>query len=106
MNPILLSMAATLVCGPACAGGNPDAARGVVADHCTACHEVPGYAAPHGRAAVDAPSFQSMADRPETYSDARMRAVLLQPHYLMNQFILSPSDIDNLVAFIRALHKE
>jgi mono/diheme cytochrome c family protein len=91
--------------GPAAveAAGDPDAARPVVAEHCTACHEVPGYASRYGRAAVNAPPFQSIADRQDVYTQARPEAFLRQPHFPMTRFILSRSDIDNIVAFIQGL---
>jgi mono/diheme cytochrome c family protein len=87
------------------AAGDPDAARGIVAEYCTACHEVPGYVARHGRAEVNAPPFQAMADEPSVYTDERLRRVLRQPHFPMKRFALSPSDIDNLVAFIERLRR-
>jgi cytochrome c553 len=85
------------------AAGDANAARPIVAEYCTACHEVPGYASRYGRAAVNAPSFQSIADRPEVYPQTRLETFLRQPHYPMTRFILSRSDIDNLVAFIQGL---
>lgn len=87
------------------AAGDADAARGIVAEYCTACHEVPGYAARHGRAEVNAPSFQAIADQPALYTEERLRRFLRQPHFPMTKFALSPSDIDNLVAFIERLRK-
>lgn len=87
------------------AAGDPDAARGIVAEYCTACHEVPGYAARHGRAEVSAPPFQAIADEPSVYTDERLRRFLRQPHFPMTKFVLSPSDIDNLVAFIERLRR-
>ena len=53
-----------LTAPPALAAGKPELARGIVAEHCTACHEVPNFRSRHGRASVNAPSFQSIADRP------------------------------------------
>ncbi len=100
---ILLAGAMLLIGAPASAAGDPDAVRGIVAEHCTGCHEVPGYRARHGRAEVGAPSFQSIADQPETYPPDRLAAFLRQPHFPMTQFVLSRSDIDNVIAFIERL---
>ena len=95
-----------LTAPPALAAGKPELARGIVAEHCTACHEVPNFRSRHGRASVNAPSFQSIADRPTVYTQARLEAFLRRPHYPMTKFVLSPSDIDNLIAFIETLRKK
>jgi cytochrome c553 len=87
------------------AAGDPNAARGIVAEYCTACHDVPGYAARHGRASVNAPPFQAIADQPAVYTEERLHEFLRQPHFPMTKFTLSPADIDNLVAFIESLRK-
>jgi cytochrome c553 len=101
-----LILLAPLVTRPALAQGKPELARGIVAEHCTACHEVPNFHARHGRASVNAPSFQSIADQPKIYTRTRLEAFLRKPHYPMTKFVLSRSDIDNLVAFIEALRKK
>lgn len=88
------------------AAGDPNAARGIVADHCVACHEVPGYTPRHGKASVNAPPFQSIADRPSVYTAERLHRFLGRPHFPMTKFNLSPSDVDNLVAFIESLRKK
>jgi cytochrome c2 len=88
----------------ASAAADPDAVRGLIADRCTSCHEVPGYKARWKRADVNAPSFETIAKSPDVYSPDRLRAFLQKPHWPMTQFILSPRDIDNIVAFIEQLH--
>ena len=88
------------------AAGNPAAASGIVAEHCARCHEVPGHAAQHGGASMNAMPFQSIADQPTAYTEERLRTFLQRPHFPMAQFILSPSDIDNVVAFIENLRKK
>jgi cytochrome c553 len=90
---------------PAWAQGNADAAAGIVAEYCTACHVIPGYRPRFEKADVKAPDFQTMADQPEVYTTARLKAFLSKPHFPMTKFIFSASDIDNLVAFIEALRK-
>lgn len=91
---------------PALAAGDPDAARGIVAEHCAACHEIPGYRPRHGLASTNAPSFRSIATQPETYTHARLSAFLRQPHYPMTKFVLSAADVDNLIAFIETLREQ
>ena len=90
---------------PAHAAGDPNAARGIVAEYCVACHVVPGYAPRYGRAPVDAPPFQTIADQPAVYTSERLHKFLQQPHFPMTKFTFSPSDIDNLIAFIESLRK-
>jgi hypothetical protein len=45
-----------------------------------------------------------IAKNQDVYSPARLRAFLQKPHWPMTQFILSPGDIDNILAFIEQLH--
>lgn len=92
-----------LAAGPVSAASNANAVKGIVKEHCIACHEVPGYEARHGKADVPAPSFLAMAQQPETYTAARMRKFLRRPHDPMRKFTLSPADIENLIAFVQAL---
>lgn len=102
----LVAVLAVFAIHPALAAGDPDAARGIVAEYCTACHVVPGYRPRHERASINAPSFQSIANQPESYTRARLAAFLRQPHYPMKKFTLSPRDVENLIAFIESLRAE
>ncbi len=88
----------------AVAAGDPEAVTGLIADRCTSCHEVPGYKARWERADLNAPSFETIAGNPETYTPERLRSFLQKPHWPMTQFVLSPSDIENIIAFIERLH--
>jgi hypothetical protein len=88
------------------AGGSPDAARPIISENCVACHDVPGFKAKYGRADVNAPPFQSIADRPEIYSDEQMRRFLRQPHFPMEKFVLSSTDLDDIIAFIKSLRHQ
>jgi len=103
---IVLAVAALLAPGAALAAGDPDAARGIVQEYCVNCHEVPGYYAPSGQTAVNAPAFQEFADQPDVYSRDRLTGFLRKPHYPMAKFTLSADDIANLIAFIETLKKE
>jgi len=105
---ILVSLALVIVpvaALPAQAAGDPEAAKGLVADRCSQCHAVPGYSA-QGLPTVEAPSFQAIADDPSTYPEQRLRTFLLQPHWPMAQFRLSPGDIDNIVAYVESLRSK
>ncbi|SMF55875.1 Cytochrome c553 [Tistlia consotensis] len=85
------------------AAGDAAAARPIVAEHCATCHQVPGLEARFAKARVTAPAFQAIADDPAKYPEAQLRAFLQKPHFPMGSLILSPSDIDNIVAFIASL---
>ena len=104
---ILATAAAMLIAatGPATAKGDAKAAMPIVSEYCTPCHVVPGYKPRFEKADVNAPDFQKMADNPDVYTHERLRTFLSKPHFPMTKYILSSSDIDNLVAFIEALRK-
>lgn len=88
---------------PAQAAGIADAARPIAAEHCAACHLVPDVN-PGARAPMPgAPEFQDIADNPDTYTSGRLRTFLRQPHFPMKRITLSPSDIENLVAYFESL---
>lgn len=87
------------------AAGDPDQAKGIIVEYCAGCHRVPGYSA-EGLPTVEAASFQDFADNPEAYPEDRLRAFLVKPHWPMEQVRLSPSDIDNILAFIESLRAE
>lgn len=92
----------TLLAAPtAMAAGPADAARGIVSEHCAKCHAVPDFSATSTIA--EAPSFTTIAQDRETYSEARIRKSLMKPHFPMTGITLSPSDIDNLLAYFAAL---
>lgn len=96
----------SLPVGPAQATGDAHAARGIVAEHCARCHEVPGFHSRYKPSAVMAPSFRTISNQPDVYTRTRLTAFLRRPHYPMTKFVLSPSDIDNLVAFIESLRED
>lgn len=104
---IALAAAVALLAGPfaaegAGAAGNANAVKGLVADHCSSCHEVPGIP-DSGLPTLDAPPFATIAEDRATYPDARIRRFLQEPHWPMEQFSLSPSDIENLIAYFDSL---
>lgn len=85
------------------AAGDRDAARGIMAEHCSGCHALPGQE-DNGSAMPEALPFLTIASDPATYTEQRLRRFLRQPHWPMTQFQLSPSDIDNIVAYLRYLN--
>ena len=66
---------------------------------------MPGYSA-QSLPTVEAPSFQAIADGPDTYTEQRLRSFLRQPHWPMEQFRLSLGDIDNILAYLKSLATE
>jgi len=100
---VAFAIAGVIVAAPELkAAGDPNKAKGLMVEHCSGCHVVPGYDS-EGLPTVEAPSFQDMADDPSTYTEQRLRTFLLKPHWPMEQFRLSPSDIDSIVAYVRSL---
>ena len=100
---IVLTSLVPAFAGAAWAEGDPNAAKGLVVEHCIACHEVPGYGEDAGPRAVQAIPFADIARDPETYPTERLRNSLGRPHWPMGKYQLSPSDIDNIVALIESL---
>lgn len=101
----LLLSAAVLLCAGGLAvaaeDGNPDALRGLIADRCADCHRVPDI--PVEPTQIGAPDFVTIAHDQETYSEEKLRLSLEKPHWPMTQFILSPGDIDDLIAYFSVL---
>lgn len=74
-----------------------DKVKGLIADRCSDCHVVAGY---EDRAAdVGAPTFAAIVDDRVKFNETAMRAYLQKPHWPMEQFNLSPKDIDRIVAY-------
>lgn len=90
----------------ALAAGDANAAKGLIANHCIKCHETP-YSKPGERTeAVDAPTFQTIADDSEKYSPAKLHEFLRHPHFPMQQFVLSKRDIENILAYLATLRHD
>ena len=96
-------LATGLAAGPALAAGDPEKAKGLIAETCAQCHPVPGYESDASAAMLEAPSFPALARAPGTYTPERMTEFLRQPHWPMKSVVLSRRDIENLLAFIAAL---
>ncbi len=101
--PALLLLA-SLAAAPVHAEGDPDAVRGLVVERCARCHRVPGAPEPRVEG-LTPPAFADIARDRQTYTDARLRAFLQRPHWPMQAFILSPRDIENLLAYFRTLRE-
>lgn len=87
----------------ASAAGSADAARPIVVEHCAACHVVPEVN-PAGRAPMPgAPAFQDIAEDRVTYPPDRIARFLGRPHFPMKGITLSPSDVENLLAYFEDL---
>ena len=48
-------------------------------------------------------ALQAIADDRKTYTRERLAAFLRQPHFPMRKFVLSESDIRNIIGFIEGL---
>jgi mono/diheme cytochrome c family protein len=83
------------------AAGDPDAAKGLLVEYCADCHAMPDHVGP--ATGLPAPSFTTIADDPDVYTEERLRASLEQPHWPMGGLILSPSDIDNILAYLATI---
>lgn len=77
--------------------------RGLIAEKCISCHQVPGFPEDRRSQTLNAPAFIDIANRPDIYADERLRTFLARPHFPMRQFTLSRRDIDNIIAFIYSL---
>jgi mono/diheme cytochrome c family protein len=106
MRAKLLSALLCLAAVPALAAGDPDAVRGLLVERCADCHAVPGYRTSTPATGLPAPAFKVMANEPEVYPEERLRAFLQRPHWPMSGFILSPSDIDNILAYLTTLRQK
>src|SRR5579883_1500463 len=82
--------------------GDPDAGRAYAERNCTNCHLVSPQQSPHVRVA---PSFQAIAGMPSTTSMS-LHAFLATPHPRMPNFIVPPSDADDVVAYVLSLQKK
>ncbi|MEJ0028338.1 MAG: c-type cytochrome [Rhizomicrobium sp.] len=101
----------TLVFATAAAAGMPDAARGrgLAIEACSACHQVTArqprpapVADPDTAEAVAAPSFAAIGGK-FRHDAAGLRAFILAPDHPMREQRFVPRDLDDIVAYIRAL---
>ena len=88
---------------PALAAGDPDAIKGLLADHCAVCHAIPDYSVSPPAAGLEAPGFEAIANDPAAYPEERLRAFLQKPHWPMTGYILSPANLDHIIAYLSTL---
>lgn len=106
MKRMICVLALLLAAAPALAAGDPEQAKGLIAETCAQCHAVPGYDSDASAAMLEAPSFPAIARAPGTYTPGRITEFLRQPHWPMRAVVLSRRDIENLLAFIAALRQD
>jgi mono/diheme cytochrome c family protein len=80
--------------------GRPQAGRAFAENACVECHIIAEGA--KSRLVTGAPSFVTLARRPET-TEFRLRVFFQTPHQVMPNFLLSPEQTDDLVAYILSL---
>jgi mono/diheme cytochrome c family protein len=99
-----LPLAASLLIAPAAlaqsATGDAEAGRVLALKQCSSCHVVAARQAPPSTDAV--PTFASIARDPAA-TEMSLRVFLRSPHARMPDFILSPTEIDDLVSYILSL---
>ncbi len=97
---LFLVLAATLALPPVAARAAGDAAEGrrIAERWCVSCHAV----APKGTGPDAAPPFAALAADPAK-TEGYLRAWLQAPHPPMPDLQLTRNEIENLVAYIRAL---
>lgn len=99
MRRSMAAVSALALLGSPAAAQDLAAGRSMATRWCMACHVVePGQS----RATDNAPSFQSIAARPDTTA-ASLDRYISKGHTLMPDFLLSPQERDALVAYILSL---
>ncbi len=92
-----------VTCGAMYAQGNPDSGRDLAREWCTRCHDVE----PGGQFKMHPPSFAAIAVFRS--SDQILARIAFPPlHVSMPQiaYILTPQNIDDLVAYIVSLESD
>ena len=71
----------------------------VIVERCAGCHIMSEFH--DDDTGTDAPRFSEIMAQPDVYSADRLKRYLANPHWPMSQFVLSPKDIDRVVAYLR-----
>ncbi|MFO1039987.1 MAG: hypothetical protein U1E45_24355 [Geminicoccaceae bacterium] len=82
---------------------DPNAGEAIAVEHCAQCHYIPGDDDNQSGEVLRAPALDLMANEPATYTEERIRSSLQKPHWPMGGIILSPTDIDNILAYFGTL---
>jgi hypothetical protein len=64
MRATFVSALLSLSAAPALAAGDPNAVKGLLADHFAVCHAIPGFSASPPAAGLAAPAFETIANDP------------------------------------------
>jgi len=83
---------------PSIESGSISSGRRIAATICGDCHAASGFT-------TVGPSFQSIADQPATTA-MLLKAFLRSNHDNMPNFIISPNDTDDVIAFILSLKRK
>ncbi len=83
--------------------GNRDMGARLAAEVCAECHAITAgdFDSPN----LDAPAFQIVADRPATTA-LSLGVWFRSPHPTMPNFVLTPDETSNLIAYIFSLREE
>lgn len=98
---VALALASATKPALAQSGGQPGDTKEipvVILERCATCHIASEFH--DDDAGIDAPRFSEIRADPDTYTAGRLRTFLADPHWPMSQFILSPKDIDRIVAYL------
>lgn len=99
VTALSLGLAPASAVGPAVAQADKaERVPVVVVERCAACHVATEFH--DDDTGIDAPRFSDIRANPEVYTAERLRAYLADPHWPMSQFVLSPKDIDGIVAYL------
>ncbi len=96
---LALPMAASTAQAPV--AGDPQAGRAYARKNCASCHMVSRNQSPPVRTA---PSFQAIADMRST-TEMSLHAFLSTPHPRMPNFIVPPTNGQDVIAYILSLRK-
>ena len=94
-------MVLTCTNGPGLAA-DPDNGSTLAKRWCTGCHVVSGYQL---KGTDIAPSFQSIAERPD-FNEGKVASLLLEPHPKMPNMALGPDEAKDISAFIGAQRRK
>ncbi len=83
---------------------DPSGGRKLAFDFCAGCHQVQQKTT-EPSPNPDAPPFALVAATP-SLTDLAIRVFLRSPHSSMPNFLLSDTDIDGIIAYLRTFHPE
>jgi len=102
---VLFILCAMLPLGSPVRAADPGAGEAIAAEHCAPCHYMPGQSSEDKGTVLLGPALDLIASESTTYTEQRIRASLQKPHWPMSGIILSPTDIDNIQAYLTTLRR-